>query len=160
MGTKLQFIQTTLQLNLYWSRLVPVVNMFAGGPEYIYGQDIKKVNIVYRDGKEMLLRMPYLVSKNPLPDVPTKGLAESEIQIVTILSLPRSTKLKVLQSDPVDEGAPDDLLEAQQKDPEVLEMLKYLEHGELPVNDKDAHRILMQSSAYCLIDKVLYYVRI
>ena len=65
---------------------------------------------------------------------------------------------KVLQSDPVDEGAPDELLEAQRKDPEVLEMLKYLEHGELPANDKDARRTVMQSSTYCLIDKVLYYV--
>ena len=65
---------------------------------------------------------------------------------------------EVLQSDPVDEGAPDDLLEAQRKDPNVLEMLNYLEHGELPANDKDAHRIVMQSSAYCLIDKILYYV--
>ena len=121
----------------------------------VYGRGIKEVNVVFRAGKENVAADA--LSRNPLPEMPTEGLAESETQVATISSLPKSTIQEVLQSDPV-EGAPDDLLEAQRKDPEVLEMLNYLEHGELPANDKDAHRIVMQSSAYCLIDKLLYYV--
>ena len=39
-----------------------------------------------------------------------------------------------------------------------MEMVKYIEQGELPANDKDACSIIMQSSAYCVTDKVLYYV--
>ena len=122
----------------------------------VYGQGIKEVNIVFRAGKEKVAADA--LSRNPLPNVPSEGLAESETQVATISSLPRSTMQEVLQSDPVDEGTPDELLEAQRKDPEVLEMLNYLEHGELPANDKDARRTVMQSSTYCLIDKVLYYV--
>ena len=64
----------------------------------------------------------------------------------------------MLQFDPVGVGSPLDLLEEQQKDIEVLEIIKYLEQGELPSNDKDAHRIVMQSSVYCVTDNILYYV--
>jgi len=86
----------------------------------VYGQGIKEVNIVFCAGKENVAADA--LSRNPLPNVPSEGLAESETQVATISSLPRSTMQEVLQSDPVDEGTPDELLEAQRKDPEVLEM--------------------------------------
>ena len=39
--------------------------------------------------------------------------------------LPLSTVYEVLQTDPVNGGPPHDLLEAQQEDPEVLEIVEY-----------------------------------
>ena len=122
----------------------------------VYGQGIKEVNIVYRTGKDNVAADA--LSRNPLQVVPVEGLAEDETQVAAITSLPRSTIHEVLQADPVIEGPPNDLLEAQQKDPEVLEMVEYLEHGKLPDNDKEARRIVIQSSTYCVTDKVLYYV--
>ena len=122
----------------------------------VYGQGIKEVNIVYRAGKDNVAADA--LSRNPLQVVPVEGLAEDETQVAAITSLPRSTIHEVLQADPVIKGPPNDLLEAQQKDPEVLEMVEYLEHGKLPDNDKEARRIVIQSSTYCVTDKVLYYV--
>ena len=69
---------------------------------------------------------------------------------------PRATIQEVLWFDPG--RSPLDFLEEQQKDPEVLEIIKYLEQGELPSNDKDVHRIVMQFSIYSVTDKILYYV--
>lgn len=40
----------------------------------------------------------------------------------------------------------------------MLEMVRYLEQGELPSNDKDAHKVVIQSSVYCVTNKILYYV--
>ena len=51
----------------------------------------------------------------------------------------------MLQEDPVIEGPLNDPLEAQQKDPEVLEMVGYLEHGKLPDNDKETCRTVIRS---------------
>ena len=122
----------------------------------VYGQGIKEVNIMYCAGKENVAADA--LSCNCLEEVPTEGLAEDETQVAAIISLPRSTIHEVLQSNPVSEGPPHDLLEVQHNDPEILEMIEYLESVKLPDNDKEACRIVIQSSAYCATDKVLYYV--
>ena len=57
----------------------------------------------------------------------------------------------MLQSNSVNGEPPHDLLEAQQEDPERLEMVEYLEHGKLRDNDKEARRVVIQFSTYCLV---------
>lgn len=67
--------------------------------------------VVYHTGKENVAADA--LSRNPLRNVPAEGLAESEAQIAAISSWSRATIQEVLQFDPVNEGSPHDLLEAQ-----------------------------------------------
>ena len=46
----------------------------------------------------------------------------------------------------------------QRKDPEVLEIVMFLEKGELPLNEKRARRIALQASLFTLVDGVLFYL--
>ena len=59
----------------------------------MYGQGIKEVNVVFRAGKENVAADA--LSRNPLPEIPTEGLAESETQVATISSLPNTGSASV-----------------------------------------------------------------
>ena len=51
-----------------------------------------------------------------------------------------------------------DLRGAQRKDPELLRVIRYLEDGTLPTEDKAAREIVLCKSQYILLDGVLYHV--
>ena len=50
------------------------------------------------------------------------------------------------------------LKDEQRKDPKVLELIKYLEDGTLPCDEKQCCRVVAQSTLFALVDGVLFYV--
>lgn len=63
----------------------------------------------------------------------------------------------LLRRDPVPIGSkPFD--EEQRQDPEVMDIIRFLETGELPPDQKRARRIATQQSQFTLIDGVLYFL--
>ena len=46
----------------------------------------------------------------------------------------------------------------QRKDPEVMKMVSYLSSAQLPEDEKEAKKVILQSSLFTLLDGVLYYL--
>ena len=55
-------------------------------------------------------------------------------------------------------GGDDSLKERQRKDPELLQVILYLEGGVLPADDKRAREIALTHSQYEIVDSILYHV--
>ena len=55
-------------------------------------------------------------------------------------------------------GGDDSLKERQRKDPELLQVILYLESGVLPADDKRAREIALTHSQYEIVDSILYHV--
>ena len=55
-------------------------------------------------------------------------------------------------------GGDDSLKERQQKDPELLQVILYLEGGVLLADDKRAQEIVLTHSQYEIVDSILYHV--
>ena len=76
---------------------------------------------------------------------------------VTSGTAPDETISILLRSDP---GPPElkSFGEEQKRDPGVMEVIKFLETGQLPVDQKRARRIATQQSLFTLVDGVLYFL--
>jgi len=107
----------------------------------------------------MLMPMPFLDVYKHLP--PTEDMLESEVQ-VAVMSRAESvdTVEALLRRDPVSESASQHatLVTDQEKDPWIKEMLEYLKNGDLPDDQKRAHKIAAQCPLFAVIDGVLLYI--
>ncbi len=116
----------------------------------MYSRGVKTVNIVYRAGREnanadALCRCPQLPG-------PTEGVAEAEVQVAVVRERETPTDLEqlnskqLLTSEPSPELLPcsDDFGIQQRKDPQVEEMYRYLQEGELPCDEKRAPKVTRQ----------------
>ena len=50
------------------------------------------------------------------------------------------------------------LKEEQRKDPKIRELIKYVEDGTLPCDEKQCHRVVAQWTFFALVDGVLFHV--
>ena len=69
----------------------------------------------------------------------------------------QSTIQSLLQSVPLSYSQ-QSLAPEQRKDPEVLEIVMFLEKGELPLNEKRARPITLQASLFTPVDGMLFYL--
>ena len=51
-----------------------------------------------------------------------------------------------------------DFVTEQRKDPELVELISFLERGELPADDRRAHRIVLQKPAFTMEHGMLIYI--
>lgn len=129
----------------------------------VFGSGVKEVDIVYRSGKEnlnadALSRRPHLLA-------PSEGIAEADVQVAMIDStavcdLEKYSIRDLLHTGPQSEVAStsNSLAVEQRRDPEVSQMISYLENGELPSDDKQARKIAAQAPLFVIVDDILYYL--
>lgn len=117
----------------------------------VFGTGVKTVNIIYRSGKENV--NADALSRNPVNPAPAVAVAEGEVQVSAVTTMP-----ELLAAKPLPAGDVDYFAREQLKDPEVLAMIRYLDAGELPVDDTKARKLVAQAYSFTLMDGVLYFV--
>ena len=131
----------------------------------IYSRGVKKVDIVYRSGKENL--NADTLSRNPYLPAPAEGIAETDVQVAVVQSI--ETQAPNLNNVDTEEllnmtpslenrSIPDDFGTQQQLDPDVNKIFRYLKHQELPAEEKQAQKIAAQGPLFAVLDGILYYV--
>ena len=119
----------------------------------VYGSGVSKVHITYRSGKEnqcadALSRAPVnpAPSQETCPEVQVAALQSDDIR-----TLPKKEPLSMDPKEETFEGA-------QQKDPWIHQLTQYLMKKELPEDDKEAHRIVLQAPNFTLEDNIIYFL--
>ena len=131
----------------------------------VYGTGLKDVHIVYRPGR---LNADAL-SRSPHSGPPPLGEGEDETQVSAVKTSPPAAPSEssrthegdtiedVLVQPPQWTPAAVSFAEEQKKDPEVADVITFLESGELPLENKRARVIALQKSLFVLKEGILYY---
>ena len=114
----------------------------------VYGSGIGKITITYRSGKSNV--NADALSRSPQP------LETGDARVEAVTSADQTIQ-GILEAGP---AACTGLLfeEEQRRDPDVQEIIRFLEDEELPLDSKRATKIATQQSLFTLVDKVLYYI--
>lgn len=113
--------------------------------------------VAYKSGKanvnaDVLSRRPYPPTLDETPD--------HDEQILASLAVPIDLNVIMdtdLVSPPDDDATLQDIANQQRQCPDIAPLIQYLEHGDLPANDKEARRIVLESSEYALDNGLLYH---
>ena len=116
----------------------------------VYGSGIRKVEIVYRPGKEnaradALSRNPTDAPHHHMLDVQVAGVSSWVSDIYTLLQ------------DSPGEVSPCNFNTEQEKDPELRQLRQFLQFGILPEEEMTARAIAAQAINFEMVDNVLYY---
>jgi len=120
----------------------------------VHGQGIKEVRIVYRTGKSNI--KADALSRSPHSLTP-KEATETEVQVTAVMDGNRDDITTLLQADPVDKPTTA-LQEDQRRDPDLLELVRYMEEGILPADQQKARKLVLQAQTFVILDDILYYV--
>ena len=120
----------------------------------VYGSGVGEVKIVYRSGKSNT--NADALSRNPQGPAPKTGIGESELQVATVASGEMNI-CTLLESDPKPSEL-ESLGDEQRRDPQVMEIFRFMEAEELPSDSKRARKIATQQSLFTIVDDVLYFV--
>ena len=119
-----------------------------------YGQGIKKLTILHRAGK-LNIRADSLF-RNPLQSAVSPE-EESEIQVSSVDATTDIPTLLMVEAPDCITGQ-DYLGREQWKDPNLSEIIVFLEKGELPKNDSRARKLSLQESMFIVLGGILYRV--
>ena len=120
----------------------------------VYGRGIKEVKIIYRSGKTNL--SADALSRSPHMPAPREGIAQTDVQ-VSVVEVSTESLLKA-EPEPHPLAGMNSFSQEQRKDTVVLEIIHFLERGELPSDEGRARKIALQSSMFALMDDVLYFI--
>ena len=117
----------------------------------VYGSGVRKVEIIYRPGKQNT--RADALSRNPTDNPEHHTL---DVQVAAISS--RDVDISaLLQTHPGEESSC--LLDTEQeKDPELRQLRQFLEFGILPADDHSARRVAAQALSFTMVDNILYHV--
>ncbi len=126
----------------------------------VHGAGLKEVTIIYRAGKDNAAADA--LSRSPQATAPMEAIAEGEVQVCRIEGGVEEEDFdQLLQQDPesVAVGAgPVRLAQEQRSDPQLRELIEYMEKDRLPEDPTQARKIVAQSSQFTLVDNVLYLI--
>jgi len=120
----------------------------------VHGQGIKEVRIVYRTGKSNI--KADALSRSPHSLTPNEA-SETEVQVAAVMDGNKDDITTLLQADPVDKPTTA-LQEDQRRDPDLLELIRYMEEGILPADQQGARKLVLQAQTFVILDDILYYV--
>ena len=124
----------------------------------VYGSGARDVKIVHRSGRSN--SNADALSRSPHSPSPGRGIAESEIQVASVSSVPLSENsdlTHLLYADPK-ERTQVSFGEEQKKDPSLLSLISFLKEGNLPEDPKLARKITMQSPLFTVSEDVLSFI--
>lgn len=121
----------------------------------VHGSGVKNVSIRYWLGREN--SSADALSRSPVQDQFHQRQMPVTVTPVHIDGLTVSDLLEQIP-DAEQSAASLSLKEEQRKDPKILELIKYLEDGTLPCDEKQCHRVVAKSTLFALVDGVLFYV--
>lgn len=123
----------------------------------VYGKGIKEVKIVYRSGKSN--QNADALSRNPHEPAPREGIAQTDVQVAAVATSEVSAEA-LLQAEPNFSAlsAVNPFHEEQRKDSSIMEIIRFLEQGELPPEEGRARKIALQSSLFSLVDGILFFL--
>ena len=127
----------------------------------VYGRGVKEVKIVYRAGRENV--SADALSRSPHDPAPLEGVGEDEMQISQVQSQatgPEASISELLQLE--DNELPTtptvSYIVEQKRDPELRQIIDFLQTSALPSDEGRARKIALQSPLFTIIDGTLFYL--
>lgn len=120
----------------------------------VFGSGVRSVSIVYHAGRENT--SADALSRSPCDPPPTVGIAEGETQVASI-DTTATDVCSLLQVEAV-AGNNSDLSSEQRKDPELREVIEFLEKDTLPEDPARARRLTAQEPQFSVINSVLHFI--
>lgn len=124
-------------------------------PDKVYGSGVKHVQIIHRSGKANT--NADALSRNPLPRSPdaSETISEGEIQVAAV----RSQNISTLLTDaPARQTEASSFATEQRKDVQLLQLMQFLETGQLPEDGNLAKKVAGQDTQFILVDQTLYFL--
>ena len=127
----------------------------------VYGTGVRKVEIVYRAGKDNL--HADALSQQPHFPAPAEGVAQGDVQVcavsaVNTLSERDDTVDALLLADPEQRTDRESYAEEQRKDDSIRVLVNYLEGKVLPEDSQSARKVALKASSFALVDQILYFI--
>ena len=131
----------------------------------VFGTGLKDVRIVYRPGRSNATADA--PSRSPHSEQPLVGEAEDETQVFAVESAGTTAQTETSNTNLIEdmlEESPQCTLTAtsfadeQKKDSEIMEIVTFLETGELPTEERRAKVIALQKSLFVIKDGMLFYI--
>ena len=117
----------------------------------VYGSGVRDVQIIYWAGKENL--NADALSCQPYSPAPREGVAEGEMKVCAVTN---ETNIEsFLWMDP-GTTTPIDFGQEQKKDPGVCKIIHFLEKGKIPMDEKQAKKVVIQQNLFAIVDNILY----
>ena len=131
----------------------------------VYGAGLKDVKIVYRAGQ--LNHGADALSRSPHALAPAQGGSQDHVQVASVRltadhgSNPEgrgAAEICDLLGKPPELVQKEDFATEQRKDPDIAEVIKFLECGDLPVDQQRSRQIALQKPMFTMESGMLFYI--